>query len=39
VASVRAGRESRYALDAKPLDELEIYLAQVPRQWDETWAG
>ncbi len=34
VRSVRSGRESLFALDARPLDELKAYLDFVSRQWD-----
>jgi DNA-binding transcriptional ArsR family regulator len=34
VSSVRVGRESRFALEPKPLDEVRDYLALVSRQWD-----
>jgi DNA-binding transcriptional ArsR family regulator len=35
VRAVQAGRESRFALEPKPLDELRDYLDHVSRQWDE----
>ena len=35
VRSIRAGRESRYELDAKPLDEARQALEGVSRWWDE----
>jgi DNA-binding transcriptional ArsR family regulator len=38
VRSVRAGRESRFALEPKPLDDLRDYLDHVSRQWDEALA-
>src|SRR6185369_11014283 len=38
VKSVRAGRESRFALEAKPLDDARVYLDQVSRQWDAALA-
>ena len=34
VRSVRVGRESRFALEPKPLDEVRDYLGLVSRQWD-----
>jgi len=34
VRSVRIGRESRFALERKPLDEVRDYLDLVSRQWD-----
>src|SRR4051812_25843959 len=34
VRSVRVGRESRFALEPKPLDEVRAYLEHVSRQWD-----
>ncbi|MEZ0390138.1 MAG: ArsR/SmtB family transcription factor [Verrucomicrobium sp.] len=36
VHSVRAGRESLYALDPGPMRELRTYLEQVSEQWDLT---
>jgi len=35
VHSVRAGRESRFAFDPAPMNELRDYLAQVSEQWDQ----
>ena len=35
VRSVRVGRESRFALQPKPLDEARAYLDTVSRQWDD----
>ena len=35
VRSVRAGRETLFALQLKPLDEARSYLDAVSRQWDE----
>ncbi len=35
VRSVRVGRESRFALQPKPLDEARAYLDMVSRQWDD----
>jgi DNA-binding transcriptional ArsR family regulator len=35
VRSVRAGRESLFALDPKPIDDLRRYLADVSAQWDD----
>ncbi len=34
VRSLRVGRESHFALEPKPLDELRDYLDLVSRQWD-----
>jgi DNA-binding transcriptional ArsR family regulator len=34
VRSVRCGRESRYALDPRPLKNMEEYLRVVSREWD-----
>jgi len=34
VRSVRVGRESHFALEPKPLDDVRDYLALVSRQWD-----
>ena len=34
VRSVRVGRESRFVLETKPLDEVRDYLDLVSRQWD-----
>ena len=36
VFSVKAGRESRFALDPKPIASAQAYLEHVSRQWDET---
>jgi DNA-binding transcriptional ArsR family regulator len=38
VRSVRVGRESRFALEPKPIDDLRAYLADVSRQWDDALA-
>jgi len=38
VRSVKVGRESRFALEPKPLDELRDYLDLVSRQWDAALA-
>jgi DNA-binding transcriptional ArsR family regulator len=38
VRSVRAGRESRFALEPKPIDDARVYLDRVSRQWDEALA-
>jgi DNA-binding transcriptional ArsR family regulator len=38
VRSVRVGRESRFALEPRPLDELRDYLDRVSRQWDDALA-
>ena len=35
VHGVRAGRESLFELDPKPIGELKEYLDTVSRQWDE----
>jgi DNA-binding transcriptional ArsR family regulator len=34
VRSVRIGRESRFTLEPKPIDEARAYLDLVSRQWD-----
>jgi DNA-binding transcriptional ArsR family regulator len=34
----RAGRESVFSLDPKPIDELAMYLETVSRQWDAALA-
>ena len=34
VRSVRAGRESLYALDPQPMEEMKKYLERVSEQWD-----
>jgi len=39
VHKVRQGRESRYALDSKPLESLRDYLAVIAEQWDEALAS
>ena len=38
VHSVKAGRESRFALDPRPLVSAQEYLAHVSRQWDDALA-
>ena len=38
VRSERAGRESRFALEPKPLDEARAYLDHVSHQWDAALA-
>jgi DNA-binding transcriptional ArsR family regulator len=38
VHSVRAGRESRFALDPEPIDDLRAYLDGVSEQWDHALA-
>jgi DNA-binding transcriptional ArsR family regulator len=38
VRSVRVGRESRFALESKPLDDVRAYLDLVSRQWDAALA-
>jgi DNA-binding transcriptional ArsR family regulator len=35
VHSVRAGRESRFVLDPKPIVSAQAYLEYVSKQWDE----
>jgi DNA-binding transcriptional ArsR family regulator len=34
VRGVRCGRENRFALDPRPLDEAQSYLVRVSREWD-----
>jgi len=38
VRSVRAGRESLFGLEPKPIEELRRYLADVSAQWDDALA-
>jgi DNA-binding transcriptional ArsR family regulator len=38
VHSVRAGRESRFALDPEAIDDLRAYLDGVSEQWDHALA-
>ena len=38
VRSARVGRESRFVLDPKPIDEVRTYLDHVSRQWDNALA-
>jgi DNA-binding transcriptional ArsR family regulator len=38
VRSVRAGRESLFALDPEPIAEIKTYLDRVSAQWDEALA-
>jgi DNA-binding transcriptional ArsR family regulator len=38
VRSVRVGRESRFTLEPKPIDEARAYLDLVSRQWDAALA-
>jgi len=38
VHAVKAGRESRFALDPKPLMSAQAYLEHVSRQWDDALA-
>lgn len=38
VRSARVGRESRFVLDPKPIDEVRTYLDGVSRQWDNALA-
>jgi hypothetical protein len=35
---VRAGRESLFALESKPIDDLRRYLETVSSQWDDALA-
>jgi DNA-binding transcriptional ArsR family regulator len=35
VHSVRSGRESRFAFDPAPMNELRDYLARLSEQWDQ----
>jgi hypothetical protein len=35
VHGVRAGRESLFELDPKPMEELKEYLTMVSEQWDQ----
>lgn len=35
VRCIRVGRESRFALELKPIDDVRAYLDQVCRQWDD----
>lgn len=38
VRSVRVGRESRFDLELKPIEDVRRYLEQVSRQWDDALA-
>jgi DNA-binding transcriptional ArsR family regulator len=38
VRSVRVGRESQFALEPKPIDDVREYLAHVSKQWDDALA-
>ena len=38
VRSHRVGRESRFTLEPKPLDDIRAYLDIVSRQWDDALA-
>jgi DNA-binding transcriptional ArsR family regulator len=38
VRSARVGRESRFVLDPKPIDDVRTYLDGVSRQWDNALA-
>jgi DNA-binding transcriptional ArsR family regulator len=38
VHSTRAGRESRFELDSRPLEEMREYLALISREWDQALA-
>ena len=35
VRSIRVGRESRFALEQKPIDDARAYLDRVSQQWDD----
>jgi DNA-binding transcriptional ArsR family regulator len=38
VHSARAGRESLFALDPEPMQQMQDYLGRVSREWDRTLA-
>jgi DNA-binding transcriptional ArsR family regulator len=38
VRSMRVGRESLFALEPQPIEEVRHYLDQVSRQWDDALA-
>jgi DNA-binding transcriptional ArsR family regulator len=38
VRSVRVGRESQFALEPKPIDDVRSYLEHVSQQWDRALA-
>jgi DNA-binding transcriptional ArsR family regulator len=38
VRCTRAGREARFQLDPKPLNEIKTYLERVSESWDQTLA-
>ena len=38
VHGMRRGRESLFALDPEPIEELKVYLDQVAEQWDQALA-
>lgn len=38
VRSARSGRESRYALDLQPIEEVRRYLERVSAQWNDALA-
>ncbi|HZY63296.1 MAG TPA: metalloregulator ArsR/SmtB family transcription factor [Edaphobacter sp.] len=38
VENIRSGRESRFAFNPKPVNELRDYLDLISQQWDETLA-
>jgi len=38
VRAARVGRESRFALEPKPIADVRLYLEQVSRQWDNALA-
>ncbi len=38
VDSAKVGRESHYAFKSKPVEDLQRYLADVSRQWDDALA-
>jgi hypothetical protein len=39
VAAGRAGRESLFAFDPRPIKEMTDYLDRVSRQWDQSLAS
>ena len=38
VHAIRSGRERQFAFDPQPIGEIQEYLAQVSRQWDQALA-
>jgi len=38
VRCARAGRESRFELDPRPLSEIEAYVQRLSREWDQALA-